>query len=157
MQNTRYPLLAIAFASFALIGVALYLQHAKDLYPCPLCILQRYLFIAIGVFALVASFMKKPLVPTALAFASALGGIAVVGRHLWVIANPDLSCGADPLAAAINAWPTAQLWPSVFFADGLCGDPTGSILGLSVPEWAAVWFVLLAVALGALLFKARRR
>ena len=157
MQTTRYPLLAIAAAAFALIGAALYLQHVEQLYPCPLCILQRYLFIAIGVFALAGAIMKKPLAPTALACASALGGLGVVGRHLWVIAHPEVSCGADPLAVAINSLPTATFMPWLFNADGLCGDPTGDILGLSVPQWSAVWFVIFTVALGALLVRARRR
>ena len=34
--------------AFGLIGVALYLQHGLDMLPCPLCVIQRYLFLAIG-------------------------------------------------------------------------------------------------------------
>ena len=47
MIHTRSLLLSIALAAFGLIGVALYLQHGLDMLPCPLCVIQRYLFIAI--------------------------------------------------------------------------------------------------------------
>ena len=55
MTNSRSVLLAIAAVSFGLIGVALYLQHAMNMLPCPLCVIQRYLFIAIGIGCLIGS------------------------------------------------------------------------------------------------------
>jgi disulfide bond formation protein DsbB len=42
----------------------------------------------------------------------------------------------------------------VFKADGLCSAPYPPILGLTIPQWALFWFVLLALALALL---ARRR
>jgi disulfide bond formation protein DsbB len=49
MPRYRSVLLIISFISFALVGAALYLQHAHDMLPCPLCVIQRYAFIGIGV------------------------------------------------------------------------------------------------------------
>ena len=37
------------------MGFGLYLQHAKKLEPCPLCILQRYAFVLTGLIALIAA------------------------------------------------------------------------------------------------------
>ena len=60
MIHTRSLLLSIALAAFGLIGVALYLQHGLDMLPCPLCVIQRYLFIAIGICALIGAYTGKP-------------------------------------------------------------------------------------------------
>lgn len=44
-----------AFLCAALIGFALYVQHGMFMMPCPLCILQRVAFAAMGVFFLLAA------------------------------------------------------------------------------------------------------
>jgi disulfide bond formation protein DsbB len=147
MIKSRGFLLAIAFISFALVGVALYLQHVKDLLPCPLCVIQRYLFLAVGVCCLVGAFAGKIRLGAGLALLGALGGLGVVGKHLYVLANPGFSCGIDPMETILNKIPTATLMPWLFRADGLCEDARDTLLGLSIPQWSAVWFVLLTAAL----------
>ncbi len=37
-----------------LIAFALFLQHSEGLAPCPMCILQRYAFIVIGILAIIS-------------------------------------------------------------------------------------------------------
>ena len=157
MTNTRPALLTIAFVALALVGVALYLQHVKDMLPCPLCVLQRYAFLGIALFSLVGAFTKKPVVGTSLALLSGLGGLGVVGKHLYVIANPGFSCGIDPLTTTLNKIPTATLLPWLFKADGWCEATTDTMLGLSVPQWSAIWFVALTLALAWLLIRRRAR
>jgi disulfide bond formation protein DsbB len=147
MASSRNILLSIAAVSIALVGVALYLQHAKDMLPCPLCVIQRYLFLGIAIFSLIGAFAGKIKVFAGLALLSALGGLGVVGKHLYVIAHPGFSCGIDPMETSLNKIPTATLLPSVFRADGLCEAMQEPVLGLSVPQWSGVWFVLLTLAL----------
>jgi disulfide bond formation protein DsbB len=147
MPSSRHILLSIAIASFALVGAALYLQHAKDMLPCPLCIIQRYLFLGIGIFSLVGAFAGKLKAWAGLALLSALGGLGVVGKHLYVIAHPGFSCGIDPMETVLNKIPTATLLPWAFRADGLCEAMQDPVLGLSVPQWSAVWFAILTLAL----------
>lgn len=157
MTNTRPALLTIAVTALALVGAALYLQHVKDMLPCPLCVLQRYAFLGIAIFSLVGAFTKKPLIGTALALLSGLGGLGVVGKHLYVIANPGFSCGIDPLTTTLNKIPSATLLPWLFKADGWCEATTDTVLGLSVPQWSAIWFVALTLALVWLLIRRRAR
>jgi len=147
MPSSRTILLSIAAVSIALVGAALYLQHARDMLPCPLCIIQRYLFLGIAIFSLIGAFSGKIKAFTALALLSALGGLGVVGKHLYVIANPGFSCGIDPMETVLNKIPTATLLPSVFRADGLCEAAQETVFGLAVPQWSAVWFVILTLAL----------
>ena len=157
MTNTRPALLTIAFTAFALVGAALYLQHVKDMLPCPLCVLQRYAFLGIALFSLVGAFTKKPVIGTTLALLSGLGGLGVVGKHLYVIANPGFSCGIDPLTTTLNKIPSATLLPWLFKADGWCEATTDTVLALSVPQWSAIWFVALTLALAWLLVRRRAR
>ena len=147
MPTSRNVLLLIAAVSIALVGAALYLQHAKDMLPCPLCIIQRYLFLGVAIFSLIGAFAGKIKAFAGLALLSALGGLGVVAKHLYVIAHPGFSCGIDPMETTLNKIPTATLLPSVFRAEGLCEATQDTVLGLSVPQWSAVWFVLLTLAL----------
>ncbi|MGV7211080.1 disulfide bond formation protein B [Oxalobacteraceae bacterium A2-2] len=155
MTQHRSLLLTIAVACFGLIGVALYLQHGLDMLPCPLCVIQRYLFIAVGVICLVGAY-SKPRTAAGLALLAALGGLGTAGKHLWVLAHPGLSCGIDPMETFLNKIPTATLLPSLFRADGLCEDATAPWFGLSIPQWSFLWFGLLSVALVWLLVRRRR-
>ncbi|MDQ2819433.1 MAG: disulfide bond formation protein B [Pseudomonadota bacterium] len=157
MTQHRNALLITAFISLALVGVALYLQHVRDMLPCPLCVIQRYLFIGIAIFSLIGAFTKKPLIGTVLALLCGIGGLGVVGKHLYVIANPGFSCGIDPLTTALNTIPSATLLPWLFKADGYCEAAVDKIIGLSVPEWSAVWFVVLTLTLAYLLIRRRAR
>jgi disulfide bond formation protein DsbB len=148
MVNNRSLLLSIAVASFGLIGVALYLQHGLDMLPCPLCVIQRYLFIAIGVFALIGAYTSKPKALAGLGLLAALGGLGTAGKHLWVLAHPGLSCGIDPMETFLNKIPTATALPFLFKADGLCEDALAPWFGLSIPQWSFLWFGLFTLALG---------
>ena len=156
MPRSRSALLAISLISFALIGAALYLQHAKEMLPCPLCVIQRYLFLAIGIAALGGVLADKVRAGAVVALLAALGGLAVVGKHLYVLANPGFSCGIDPMETTLNKIPTAELMPWMFRAEGLCESATDTLLGLSIPQWSAVWFVLLTLALVWVVFTGRR-
>jgi disulfide bond formation protein DsbB len=147
MPRSRSALLAISLISFALIGAALYLQHAKDMLPCPLCVIQRYLFLGVGIAALVGALSGKVRGGAALALLAALGGLGVVGKHLYVLAHPGFSCGIDPMETTLNKIPTAEYLPWMFRAEGLCESATDTLFGMSIPQWSAVWFVLLTLAL----------
>lgn len=149
MKTSKPILLAVAILSFALLGVALYLQHVKDMAPCPLCIIQRYAFAAIGILCLVFAILPRSMVKlgTGLSILAALGGAGTAGWHLWVKAHPNVSCGIDPLETTLNRIPTAEMLPFLFKADGFCTAEYDPILGLSIPQWSLIWFVIFFVVL----------
>ncbi|NNG25071.1 disulfide bond formation protein B [Massilia sp. ML15P13] len=156
MPTTRQILFAISSICFALIAVALYLQHIQQMQPCPLCVIQRYMFLAIGVATLVSAISGKVREGTILALMAALGGLYAVGKHLYVIANPGFSCGIDPMETFLNKIPTAEYLPWLFRADGLCAGATDSVMGLAIPQWSAIWFVVLSVLLVFVLVRKAR-
>jgi disulfide bond formation protein DsbB len=147
MPSSRNLLYLIAAVSFALVGAALYLQHAMGMLPCPLCVIQRYLFLAVGICALVGALAGRIKAAAGLALLGALGGLAVAGKHLYVLAHPGFSCGIDPMETALNKIPTATMLPWLFRADGLCENAVDTLFGLSIPQWSAIWFVLLGATL----------
>ena len=154
MMHTRSLLLSIAIACVGLIGVALYLQIGLDMLPCPLCVIQRYLFLAIAAMCLIGAY-GKPKVGAGLALLAALGGLGTAGKHLYVLAHPGLSCGIDPMETMLNKIPTAVYMPLLFKADGLCEDALAPWFGLSIPQWSFLWFGLFTLALAWLLIRRR--
>ena len=148
----RLVFLAIFLVCAALIGTAIYMQEQMWLEPCPMCILQRYAFVAIGVAALVAA-LHGPRAGVALKiYASAVVLFALVGggtaiRQSWLQHNPpkSQSCGTD-LEFLLENFPLAQALPKIFAGSGDCAAVKWRFLGLSIPEWALVWFVIFVAA-----------
>lgn len=155
---------AVFLACAGLVVLALYLQHVLNLEPCPMCILQRYAFIAIAVVALVASLHaprgKALLAYSGLIVVFAVAGAGIALRHAWLqwFPQPTFGCGAD-LGYLLNTFPLAKALPAIFEGTGECSKVDWTLIGLSIPEWAFVWFVIFAVTavVGAAKLRARAR
>jgi disulfide bond formation protein DsbB len=151
LLRPRLIYLAVFLACAGLMAFGLYLQHAEGLEPCPLCILQRYAFVAAGVIALVAAIHNPgPIgrwINSALLVLSAGAGAVVAGRQTWLQHNPPkvLDCGPD-LAYMLDSFPLAQVLPKIFKGEGDCAKVVWKFLGMSIPEWALVWFAAIIVA-----------
>jgi protein dithiol:quinone oxidoreductase len=148
---------------FALIAFALYAQYVLQMNPCPLCILQRETFIALGVVFLIGGLHA----PRArgrwfyVGFVSilALIGIGIAWRHLWIQAQPPgtvASCGA-PLGYLMETRDAhggvIGVLRMVLSGSGECAT-VERILGLPIPVWSLVWFSLLGT--GALFARWRK-
>ena len=149
MKTSKPVLIAVGVIALGLVGFALYLQHVEGQMPCPLCVIQRYVFILLALVCFLFAALPRGATKfgAILGTLTALGGAGVAGWHVWVKANPTVSCGIDPLETALNRYPTAELMPYVFKADGLCSAEYPSILGLSNPQWSMVWFMAFALIL----------
>jgi len=149
MKTSKPVLLAVGVASLGLICVALYLQHVKDMLPCPLCVIQRYAFIAVALICFVAASLPRGAlrIGARLGALAALAGAGVAGWHLWIKAHPAVSCGIDPLETSLNRIPSAELLPFLFKADGMCSTEYAPIFGLSIPQWSLFWFVVFILVL----------
>lgn len=137
-------------ACAALLGYALYTQHFGGLVPCPLCTFQRGAFVALGlVFLAAALHAPKGGAGRAgyglLAFAAAAAGAAIAGRHVWLQSLPPdqvPACGPD-LSYMMEAFPLTDVLRRVFTGSGQCAEVDWTFLGLAMPAWSLVWFVLL--------------
>lgn len=156
MKNTKTLLLAAGIIALSLVGFALYLQHGKDMLPCPLCVIQRYIYIGLALVCFIVAALPDNMTRggTWLAALTSLSGVGVAGWHLWIKAHPTISCGIDPLETSLNKIPTAELLPFLFKADGLCTTEYAPILGLQTPTWSFIWFCIFTIVL---LWSALRR
>jgi disulfide bond formation protein DsbB len=152
MRNrSRLVFLAIFLACATLIAIALYMQEQEGLEPCPMCILQRYAFVAIGVVALGAAIHGPEGIVLkaycALTVLLAIAGGGTSARHAYLQHFPPKieSCGTD-LEFLINTFPLSQALPKIFAGTGSCSKIDWRMLGLTIPEWALVWFLAIAVA-----------
>ena len=162
MPGPRLIYFAIFLVCAGLIGFALYLQHSLGLEPCPMCILQRYAFIVVGVIALVAAIHHPGLVGRRIysgllvVMAAAGGGVAI--RHVYLEHNPPkiFDCGAD-VGFMLESFPLTEALPMIFRGTGDCTKVVWRFLGLSIAEWSLICFTLLIIAgLVAALSKQRR-
>jgi disulfide bond formation protein DsbB len=136
-----------------LIAFGLYAQYVLLMDPCPLCILQRVAFMALGVAFLIGA-VHAPrgtgrFVYTTLTVLIAAVGTAIAARHLWIQSLPAdqvPSCGA-PLGYMLQVRAgnggLIGVLLKVLSGSGECAK-VQSILGLPMPVWSLVWFVLLA-------------
>jgi len=138
-----------------LLSTGLALSHLTNLAACPLCIIQRMLYIliallALGAFITVWMFIEIQhtlcrlliLLPIVLL---AFVGAAVAGYQSWLQRfATDTVCGAElPWWEHLVYWAGDKI-PWLFEASGLCADPAWMFLGLSIAEWSILWFLLLA-------------
>jgi disulfide bond formation protein DsbB len=149
--SDRWFYFAGALSVFGLIGGALYLQYGLREDPCPLCMVQRVIFIAIGVLFFAAAIhnagrIGRWVYSTLIAF-TALGGIAVASRHIWIQHLPKdqvPACGPG-LDFMLQNFPMAEVWQELMHGSGECATKGWTFLGLGLPELALTWYVFLGL------------
>lgn len=138
-------------ACAALIAYVLFVQYAQHIEPCPLCIFQRVAFIAMGAVFLIGG-LHAPRgggrhVYTSLLILFALAGIGIAARHLWLQSLPPdqvPACGPG-LGYMLDAFPIGETIRMVFTGSGECAETNWQFLGLAMPGWSLICFVVLAI------------
>lgn len=134
----------------ALLGFAFYNQYVDYLDPCPLCILQRVVFLAMGVVALLA-FLHNPARTGQRIYAWSVVAVAtlgalIAGRHVWLQNLPPgevPECGPG-LNYMLENFPLTEVLSTVLMGSGSCAEVVWTFLGMSMPQWTLVWYVGLA-------------
>ena len=141
-------------ACAGMLAFGYYLEFAVGLEPCPLCIIQRLLLLAVGIAFLAAALHH----PAGRAGAGLYGGVialfallgvAVAGRHVWLQYLPPErrpACG-PALDHLLSTFGPIEGLSRVLRGSGECGVVDWTLLSLSIPEWTLAAFVVFA-ALG---------
>ncbi|MEQ1514356.1 MAG: disulfide bond formation protein B [Lysobacteraceae bacterium] len=146
----------------ALIGFAVKSQDWWGLNPCPLCIFQRIAFAGLGVVFLLGG-LHAPKgawgrrIYGLLALIPAGIGLGIAGRHVWLTTLPAdqvPECG-PPLRFMVETNPLTDVIRKVLTGSGECAKVDWMFLGLSMPAWSLMCFVVLTA--WALLAAFRRR
>ncbi len=146
-NRLRFFTLLPTVACGSLLVYALYVEYELFLMPCNLCILQRVVFVAIGLLYLIASFKPvsgwgRKLLGVCALIASGIG-VAIAGRHVWMQGLPpelvpDCGPSLQMMLENSSVWNSVA---SVLSASGNCADIQWDYLGLSMPTWTLICFI----------------
>ena len=147
----------------ALLGFALYVEHGMFMLPCPLCILQRFFFAGMGALGLIAALHNpsgrggRATYGVLIAVLAAVGA-SIAGRHVWLQLQPPSpfpSCSGQGLSYMFESLGPIDALATALSSSADCAKVDWAFLGLSMPAWTLVCFVLLGI--GALVAGVRRR
>ena len=140
----------IALMSFGAVGIALYTQHKLDMQPCPWCVLQRLVFVAIGAWALLGALLParlwRQVVALVVSLLAACGMAAALWQHF--VAKASASCNLTFADKVMNATGLNERFPEVFAAYASCADAAVDLAGIPYEFYSLALFVLIdAIAL----------
>jgi disulfide bond formation protein DsbB len=118
----RGQFLAGFVACAGLLAYALYAQFSMLLMPCPLCILQRIAFAALGLVFLI-------------------GGLHAPRGRLGRAVDEVPLCTSMGLDYMIEAMGMFEALANVLRGSGECARVDWTFLGLSMPAWTLAWYV----------------
>lgn len=153
-MNNKFTVKSLRLYSFIpfittvlMIAYAYYEQYVEFLDPCPLCLIQRFIIIAIGSLYLVTfiippqNFFRK-IVAFVISLV-AVFGIFVSGRHVWLQnlpADEVPACGPG-LSYMFENFPIGSVLKDLFTGSGECAEISWRFLGLTMPMWTLICFV----------------
>ena len=157
-NNADRWLAGIALACLAAVAAALVSQHVFDMQPCPWCVLQRVIFLAVAIACVIGLLWRSRLgrrVGASLGLVLALCGVAAaLWQHFKAAASA--SCNLTLADKIVSRWlQLDQVLPDVFEARASCADAAVSLLGVPYDFWSLALFALIALQLIRLL-RARR-
>jgi disulfide bond formation protein DsbB len=138
----------IALLSFGAVGIALYTQHRLDMQPCPWCVLQRAVFAAIGLVALLGlawrSAWARRGVPLLLLLLASSGVAAALWQHF--VAASSTSCNLTLADRIVTGLQLAAMLPEVFEARATCADAAVQLFGIAYEFWSLALYVAIELA-----------
>ncbi len=143
--NLKVLSLSVATLSFSSVGLALVSQYMFNMQPCAWCILQRIIFIIIGLVALGSIFITKKkalfLFWISIELLTSLGMVAAL--YQFLVASKSFECGVSLAEKIINMSHLDQILPSIFAVMGLCGEAS-YILGIPYVIFALLLFMFIS-------------
>jgi len=151
------PLVAVAILSLAAVGAALISQHTFDMQPCPWCVLQRLIFVAIALVCVVGALIRSSGARAGAGVLAALLALCGIAAALWqhFQAAKSASCKLTLADKILNATTLPSVLPDVFEPRASCADAAVSLFGVSYDLWSLALFVVL-VLIASRTWRARR-
>jgi disulfide bond formation protein DsbB len=149
-SRIRVPqvLVGVAVLAFGAVAAALVSQHQFDMQPCVWCVLQRFIYLVLGVLALVGALLgnraRRGVVW--LAMLAALSGAA---SALWqhFVASNSQWCFHTLAERIVTGLHLDRLAPDVFIAYASCAEAAVNLIGIPYAMWSCAMFVIIAVLL----------
>lgn len=151
---TRQPsrlLLAIGVLSIGLVVGGVVMARTMNLAACPLCILQRMVYLLISIEVMLSviilrSYRSVYVASIVVALSSSIG-VWIAAYQTWLQRFATVvSCTANqPWWESFVYWAGAQV-PQLFEATGLCSEAGWKFLSLSIAEWSLLMFSAMTFA-----------
>jgi protein dithiol:quinone oxidoreductase len=126
--------------------------------PCAWCVLQRLIYLGIGLTALVGAIARAPklrgVIVLVLLALCASGVAAALWQH-FVAASAD-SCDLTLAERIVSSLKLDEWLPDVFVAWASCKDAAVKVLGVAFELWSLLLYLMLAAATLAALAALRR-
>lgn len=153
-------LAGVALLCIAAVAAALISQHVFDMQPCPWCVLQRVIFLAIALacgLGLLWRSRTGRLISTALALLLTVSGIAAaLWQHFQAAASA--SCNLTLADKIVSGWlQLDSLLPDVFSPRASCADAAVNLLGVPYDFWSLALFIVIDGVLTLALIRTLRR
>lgn len=149
-----------AAASATAVLIALVTQHRFDMQPCPWCVLQRLIFLAIAAVSLLGMVWRSSNGTIIAALGIDLLATAGMAAALWqhFVAASSTSCNLT-LADKIISGSGLDGWaPDVFAPRASCADSAATLAGVPYEFWSLSTYAMLAtLAVLVLLSQFRQR
>lgn len=134
-------------ASALMLAYAYYVQYVDYLDPCPLCLVQRFIILVIGLLFLLTLIYPPQLVYRKI-FSVLIIIVSIIGsifsaRHVWLQnlpADEVPACGPG-LSYMLENFPVGSVLSDLFTGSGECAEITWRFLGLSMPSWTLITFI----------------
>ena len=151
IPNARFCFLLGFLFCAALLATAIVFQFVGGLEPCPLCISQRIMVLAVALVLLVAGLHNPGSVKGVRGYAvagclTALLGASVSARHVWLQhlpADEVPACGPG-IEYMFHYFPLSDTLRAMLTGTGECAKVDWTLLGLSMPAWVLLCFLGLA-------------
>jgi protein dithiol:quinone oxidoreductase len=147
-RRADWLLASVALGGVAAVAAALVSQHVFDMQPCPWCVLQRLIFLAVSAAAMLGLAWRGRLgrrVAGALVSLLAMcGAAAALWQHF--VAASSASCDLTLADRIVAASGLDARFPAVFAAYASCADAAVSLAGLPYEFWSLASFALAALA-----------
>lgn len=157
--HPRLLLAGVGTAGLTLVAGGIALAQTMNLAACPLCILQRMLYLLLALEAALFLPFARGIgirLTALLMTATAATGVWIAGYQTWLQRfTKGVSCTADqPWWEQFVNWAGTQS-PLLFEATGLCSEAGWKFIGLSIAEWSLLVFTSMTLATLHVLFRHR--
>ena len=134
--------------TFFVLILSFYFEYALGMQPCPLCLMQRlcaFLLFLASVFSLFMSNTCRLWLLTITQIIFSSGGLFFAGRQIWLQSMPvdhtTMCMPAMSLVMKYFSW--NAVFKILFWGSSDCSEKIGHWFGLSMPMWAALFFLLI--------------
>ncbi len=130
------------------VALAVLAQYAFDMQPCPWCVLQRFIYIVVGLLALLGTVLSSTARRVAIGLAL-LGALCGIASALWqqLAAVNENSCDLSLAERITTGLHLDRILPQLFIAYASCADAAVSVLHIPFAVWSCAMYVILALLL----------